>query len=855
MSEQKEPGRKRSRRLRVSDAAAQTERIDQWSEETSADSDETSYEMLETMLSHPSAVFELDPQGRLLSGGVDLRSIGEETALPAIRQGKHRYQVLKLIGRGGMGDVYLAYDRDLRRRVALKTIRQSAQRSRFMEEAQILGQLEHPNVVPIHELGLTSEQSPFCSMRYVRGRTLEEIILGLAEGDAQITETYSLTRLIQIFLQIAQAIDYAHDRGVVHRDLKPANVVLGEHGEVQVLDWGLAKVLEREGDSVETDNDGLTRPGEVMGTPAYMPPEQATGGLVTEQADIYMLGVILYEMLTLQRPFRGDNRAMLLAAILRDPPRAPREVAPERRIPLVLQQVCLKALSKEAPDRQSSVHELQNDIQTWLETETDKVKRHERAQQLAAEGREKLETYRRLRIEIARLEADAKDLEQQLQPWLPIEKKAPLLETQDEITQARLRMAQAASNVVMTVAAALGQEDSNPEARTLMADFQWEQFLDAEGRKDEDRAAYFRNLVEAFHDGKYARELKGDGALTLESDPAGAEVWLYEFVERELQMVPGEGRRLGTTPLQSVDLPMGSYLVVLKKDGYSETRYPVLISRNRHWEGKVSLYTEQEIGEGFAYIPAGPFIQGGDPALPGWSLPASSPLLEDYCIGVHPVTLEEYLEFLNSLAENDIEAALKVAPRWDMVSNSYLVRDEADRFKLPDIGFFGNDIHPRQPVQGVSWYGGQAYCAWRSQRDGREYRLPTESEWEKSVRGVDGRSFPWGDRFDATLCNSPQSTQGRPGPLPVDNYPTDVSVFGVRGAAGNLRDWTGTLVKQGEGETALDASVIRGAAAEFAGTSDFTIMSRCAFRWVLPLFYINPGMSFRIAHVPTRRGK
>jgi len=389
----------------VSDAAARTERIDQWSEETSADSDETSHEMLETMLSHPSAVFELDPQGRLLSGGVDLRSFGEEAPLPAIRQGKHRYQVLKLIGRGGMGDVYLAYDRDLRRRVALKTIRQSAQRSRFMEEAQILGQLEHPNVVPIHELGLTSEQSPFCSMRYVRGRTLEEIILGLAEGDAQITETYSLTRLIQIFLQIAQAIDYAHDRGVVHRDLKPANVVLGEHGEVQVLDWGLAKVLEREGDSVETDNDGLTRPGEVMGTPAYMPPEQATGGLVTEQADIYMLGVILYEMLTLQRPFRGDNRAMLIAAILRDPPRAPREVAPERRIPMVLQQVCLKALSKEAPDRQSSVHELQNDIQTWLETETDKVKRHERAQELAAEGREKLETYRRLRIEIAARDA------------------------------------------------------------------------------------------------------------------------------------------------------------------------------------------------------------------------------------------------------------------------------------------------------------------------------------------------------------------------------------------------------------------------------------------------------------------
>jgi formylglycine-generating enzyme required for sulfatase activity len=293
---------------------------------------------------------------------------------------------------------------------------------------------------------------------------------------------------------------------------------------------------------------------------------------------------------------------------------------------------------------------------------------------------------------------------------------------------------------------------------------------------------------------------------------------------------------------------------VLKKDGYADTRYPVLISRNQHWEGTVSLFTEEEIGGGFAHVPAGHFMQGGDPALPGWSLPASSPALEDYCIGVHPVTLEDYLEFLNSLAENDMDAALKVAPRWDMVSDSYLVRDEADRFKLPDIGFFGNDIHPRQPVQGISWYGGQAYCAWRSQRDGREYRLPTESEWEKSVRGVDGRSFPWGNRFDATLCNSPQSTQGRPGPLPVDDYPSDVSVYGVRGAAGNLRDWTGTTVKQGEGETALDASVIRGAAAEFAGTSDFTIMSRCAFRWVLPLFYINPGMSFRIAHLPVKRG-
>jgi len=225
-----------------------------------------------------------------------------------------------------------------------------AHMQRFLEEAQILSQLEHPNIVPLYDVALTSDEQPYCTMRYLRGRTLEEIIERLKAGDEAAKREYSLTRLMQIFQQILQALSYAHAKGVVHRDLKPANVMLGEHGEVQVLDWGLAKVLDR-AEVERTTPAGLTSTGQVMGTWSYMALEQAMGQEVDERADVYSLGVIFYELLTLTRPIRGKNQTEMMGALLTQAPEPPRARAPERVIPLELERVCLAALAKQPGDR------------------------------------------------------------------------------------------------------------------------------------------------------------------------------------------------------------------------------------------------------------------------------------------------------------------------------------------------------------------------------------------------------------------------------------------------------------------------------------------------------------------------
>jgi serine/threonine-protein kinase len=235
------------------------------------------------------------------------------------------YRVLGVVGTGGMGVVFRALDTRLGRSVAVKELRENhAARSelvqRFVEEAQIAGQLQHPGITPVYELGQDSSQRPYFSMKLVKGQTLAKL-LGERSGPGE-----DLPRFLGIFEQVCQAMAYAHSKGVIHRDLKPSNVMVGAFGEVQVMDWGLAKRLgERRGSSPPCGPDlrdqpggspALTQAGSVMGTPAYMAPEQARGEVdrVDERADVFGLGAILCEVLTGQPPFPGKtHQAMRLA--------------------------------------------------------------------------------------------------------------------------------------------------------------------------------------------------------------------------------------------------------------------------------------------------------------------------------------------------------------------------------------------------------------------------------------------------------------------------------------------------------------------------------------------------------------
>ncbi|MHC4941159.1 MAG: serine/threonine-protein kinase [Planctomycetota bacterium] len=233
-----------------------------------------------------------------------------------------RYQIVGEIARGGVGVVYKGRDKDLGRDVALKVLRtEYAQEDpviqRFIEEAQVGGQLQHPGIVPIYGLGLQAEGQPYFAMKLVKGETLTALI---EQGTAA-------SALLGTFEQVAQTIAYAHSRGVIHRDLKPSNVMVGAFGEVQVVDWGFAKVLGREDSvvqpgettvaTVRTGAEGSQSvAGSVMGTPAYMPPEQAMGQVdeLTPRADVFSLGAILCEILTGQPPYTGTMQDQLLAA-------------------------------------------------------------------------------------------------------------------------------------------------------------------------------------------------------------------------------------------------------------------------------------------------------------------------------------------------------------------------------------------------------------------------------------------------------------------------------------------------------------------------------------------------------------
>jgi serine/threonine protein kinase len=244
--------------------------------------------------------------------------------------GPGRYQVLGEIARGGMGIVLKGRDPDLGRDVAMKVLHpghagNSALVRRFIEEAQIGGQLQHPGILPLYELGLDADLRPYFTMRLVKGRTLSVLL------EERADPALDLGRFLSVFEQVCQTVAYAHARGVIHRDLKPSNIMVGAFGEVQVVDWGLSKVLRQGGESQQgqgqppgadephvttlrtTDGAMPSESGSIIGTPSYMSPEQARGEVddIDEQVDVFALGAILCEILTGQRPYLGSRPKIL----------------------------------------------------------------------------------------------------------------------------------------------------------------------------------------------------------------------------------------------------------------------------------------------------------------------------------------------------------------------------------------------------------------------------------------------------------------------------------------------------------------------------------------------------------------
>jgi PAS domain S-box-containing protein len=313
-------------------------------------------------------------------------TIDHHSGLPAAPG--DRYTRLRLHACGGIGRIWVAHDRELGRNVALKELKpeqaaNAALRARFLQEARITGQLEHPGTVPVYELAVgRDDRQPFYTMQFVNGRTLSEAARDYHERRAAgRADALGLPALLNAFVTVCNTVAYAHSRGVIHRDLKGQNVILGDFGEVLVLDWGLAKRVDRpEGEPLSpptpppaAEDSGQTVQGQALGTPAYMAPEQAAGrlDLIDRRTDVYGLGAVLYEILTGQPPFCAADTYEVLRRVQEDPPPPPRTVWPD--VPPALEAVCLKALAKQPEDRPAAAAELAQEVQGWQEYERRKA--------------------------------------------------------------------------------------------------------------------------------------------------------------------------------------------------------------------------------------------------------------------------------------------------------------------------------------------------------------------------------------------------------------------------------------------------------------------------------------------------
>lgn len=305
-----------------------------------------------------------------------------------------RYGDEGLLGRGGMGEVRLYLDRRTEREVAVKRVydgsRDDEHRARFLREARIQAQLDHPTVVPVYDMGVDESGLEYFTMKPAVGLTLAEIIQRLRLNEAEFCKRYSLPVRLGIFRQICQGVEYAHTRGILHRDLKPSNVIIGDLGQTYLLDWGIAKV----GRSAPLDQTSAVRPTGGLGTPGYMAPEQlCDADSVDVRADVYALGAILFELLTLEPLHPDEDTAALIDATQDGTDERRISVRmPELDVPPEIEHVCVAATETDPEQRLASVSELLRPISAYLDGDRDLALRHAVAQTHADAAQKSLAT-------------------------------------------------------------------------------------------------------------------------------------------------------------------------------------------------------------------------------------------------------------------------------------------------------------------------------------------------------------------------------------------------------------------------------------------------------------------------------
>jgi serine/threonine-protein kinase len=540
-------------------------------------------------------------------------------------------------------------------------------------------------------------------------------------------------------------------------------------------------------------------------------------------------------------------------------------------VPEELEAVVERAMARDRASRTADAGAFADALQSWL----DGSRRRAHAREIVSRAdatRAQAQAHRR---HAAQLRTTAEKALASVARWAEADDKAEAWALEDRAAELEREAELLDARRVQSYQAALAHAPESPEAHAALVAHHRQALAEAEAALDPSRVAaaafHLRFHLSALPLKHPARApgfawLEGAGKLTLHVTNPGASLRLERLEKRQRRLVVVERRDLGTQPLRDVPLPMGSWILRVRAAGCEEVAYPVAIGRGEAWNDTHPLTGEPsplvlpaagELSEQECFVPGGWFLAGGDARAPGTPLSRRRVWVDSFVVMRHPVTHGAYLRFLDALvAMGREEEALRHAPRLMGAApgelGPLLYAYQGGRFSLTE-GTEAERWSAETPVVLIDWHGASAYAAWLAAQTGKPWRLLDELEREKSARGVDGRIFPWGDAFDPSWCCMRDSHAGKPRPAPVSGFPHDESVYGVRGVAGNVLDWTRTgylqdgLVPDG-GALESDGVDVGGRRVTRGGSwNDAASSGRCATRYnVDPAVRLN-FIGFRLA--------